>query len=201
MGSKEIGKLFVLLIVLAVGLGCSGGGGGGGDDDDNGGGGDPTVSPVCVAFVGDAADTVFADMDGASSCEDLVVNVAMTSVTDVFGVGFTVNFDDSVVTYQGFDSSSSHLASDGASLIPDGDSPSDASGGSVLIGLTRIGSTGVDFTGASETVLKLRFRRVGSTEAGDEGLMSFSGTNVFDSNTPPTPKGGIGFSGGMFDID
>lgn len=184
------------LAALAAGVSACGGGSSGG-----GGGGGMMPNPACVAFAGStapSASTVTADDGSGSTCALAEVEIVATDVAGVFGAAFTVTFDPAVVQYVSVDTSDSHLRTGGTSLqVLDGNPPAGAS--EVVIGITRVASTAVDFVG-SQTLCRLRFQRVGG--AGTMSALGFKDERLLDVGNPnPGPIPGVTFSGGTFTVN
>lgn len=178
MRSARIASLAAL---LAAG-GCGGGGGG--------------VQERCIGFLASADPapaTAVARQAAGSTCGEVVIEIVLTDVSDVFAVEFTASFDTAVAAYDGYSLAGSHLASDGAQvLVLESKQP-----GAVSLGLTRANSSsGVSFAGGRGLV-RLLFRRAGTA---DRGPLSFSSTRVFGSEQPPVEKPGIEWIGGTFQV-
>ena len=174
----------VLTGILLVSAGCGGG--------DSGG---ATAAP-CLSFVGaqaPAAGRVVArPLAGGGTCAARAIEIVVTDVNDVFGAQLTVNFDATQVSYGGASSQGSFLTSGGAQVSVQ----QDGTGGTVTVGISRVGvSTGVNVTG-SQVLIRLTFAplAVGSS------TLSITSAQLFGSQTPPLPKPGLTWSGGSFTI-
>jgi len=171
----------VLSILLGTGLliGCSTAGGGDGEGDKSGPGSCLDFVPITAPSPGNLA----ARKGAGSTCDLLEVELIITDVTDVFEVNFSITLDSSVAAFDSIDTSTSFLRDDGTDL---------AVIQNPVIGITRLGSTGMDATGSKELV-KLYFSR--NLLSGVSNL-NFNATQVFGSETPPTEKNGITWTGG-----
>jgi len=173
----------VLTGILLVSSGCGGGDGGG-----------ATAAP-CLSFVGaqaPAAGKVVARLAAGGSCAARAVEIVVTDVSDVFGAQLTLNFDASKLAYGGASSQGSFLTSGGAQVSVQ----QDGTGGTVVVGISRIGvNTGVNVTG-SQVLIRFTFAplAVGSS------TLSITSAQLFGSQTPPQPKPGLTWSGGSFTI-
>jgi hypothetical protein len=179
----------LLLVLAAATAGCSSGG--------NGGGG--MLTPEGCLGLQDAAagasGTVVAAED-STDCDDLVVELAVTGVDDLFGAQFTVNFNPTHVSLQGVSKTGSVLESGGATVT----TPllNEIAPGQVQVGFTRQASTGVDVPGTAPLAW-LMFRRVAS--AGSSGSLSFTDPALFDSDTPPQEIASITWFGAELVIE
>lgn len=150
----------------------------------------------CVGFFASADPapaTAVARQAAGSTCGEVVIEIVLTGVADVFAVEFTAAFDGAVVAYEGYSLAGSHLASDGAQvLVLESRQP-----GAVSLGLTRANPAGgVSFAG-SLTLVRLLFRRAGTA---DTGALAFSSTRILGSEQPPEEKPGIEWFGGTFHV-
>ena len=107
---------------------------------------------------------------------------------------FTLTYDTTVVGFIDFDMTNSHLSSDGTQLqaIVQENQP-----GTLTVGLTRTGSTGIDFNG-TEPLISIRFSRVA---ASGTAVLGFANSELFDSNAPQQPIPGIQWFGGTFQVN
>ncbi|HEX5043031.1 MAG TPA: hypothetical protein VFV75_08995 [Candidatus Polarisedimenticolaceae bacterium] len=174
----------LLTAILLVSSGCGGGDGGGG-----------AAAAPCLSFVGlqaPAAGRVVARLAAGGSCAARAVELVVTDVSDVFGAQFVLTFDATKVSYAGASSQGSFLTSGGAQVsVQEG-----GGGGSVSVGISRIGvSTGVNVTG-SQVLIRLNFAPV----AAGASTLSLGSAILFGSQTPPQPKPGLTWSGGSFTI-
>jgi len=169
-------------------LACGGSGGGGGV---------VTLPATCVQFVDGQAPTsgqVTSRQGGGSTCEKAAVELVITDVNDVFGVGFTVHYDPTLFAFTGVKTNGSLLASGGADvLVLDSGPP-----GQVLVGASRVSPSGVDAIG-TQLLLTLSFKRL--AESGS-GQLTFTDTKVLEPGNPPPPTEipNISWSGGKLRI-
>ena len=161
-----------------------------------GGGGSDPIPTACITFEAaavPAGSTVVARQASGSTCGMVQVELVLTGVTDVQTVEFKVDFDDSVASYEGLSLAGSMLASGGANVnVFEDEAP-----GQVTINLSRFNS-GIDFV-PSGTVVRLIFGKATDADTAT-GTLSFSGTQIFDSDAPPQEKGGIQWFGGDLQI-
>ena len=182
-GSRSKIAVMVLATLLAV-TGC-------------GGGGSRTagaVSSSCLSYApasGPVSSTVVTSSGGGSSCGVLELEFVITQITDVFGGSFTVNYDPSFMNFDSASVVGSHLGSDGAML----DIQAGIAAGEVSIGITRLASTGIDFTGANQVLIKVLFARTQSSGTATAPLTITDG-RLLGSETPPVEKPGITWHGG-----
>ncbi len=177
--------LSIALLALSVlpALGCGG----------SGGAAAPPINFVYAPATG-ASPSVTTDLGAASDSSVAVIEIYVTDVFDVFGANFTLNFDTAVVAYTGFDVVGSHLASDGEAVEPVVDQTQP---GEVTVGLTRLASTGIDFSGR-QFLIRIRFLR--KTTAGTTAL-AFASNDLLNSMTPPQPIPGVQWFGGTFQVN
>ena len=154
IGGTTLRRRIVSLVVLAcfgVVSGC------GGSDSSNGG----MTPSTCVSFLSLDDPTTFTAVPGSSACSTIEVRILLNDVLNVFGGGFDLTFDPAVVQYNGMDTTDSHLASDGRTLLPAEPAPETWPGrGEVPIGVTRTPPLdGVDFD-ASQEFCSLSFKKV-----------------------------------------
>jgi len=137
-----------------------------------------------------AANTVVARQAAGASCDLIAVEFVVTGVSDLFATAFTVQFDSAVVSYESLTIIGSVLSSDGAALQV----IEQESAGQVVIGITRVASTGIATDGILVTLI---FRRLA---ASGTSPLSFTGESLLDSSTPPAPIASVWF-GGTFTIN
>jgi len=158
----------------------------------SGGGSDP-IPTACITFEAaavPAGSTVVARQASGSTCGMLQVELVLTGVTDVQTVEFKVDFDDSVASYEGLSLAGSMLGAN-VNVFEDEDP------GQVTINLSRFNS-GIDFI-PDGTVVRLIFGKATAADAAT-GTLSFSDTQIFDSDAPPQEKGGIQWFGGDLQV-
>jgi hypothetical protein len=128
------------------------------------------------------------------SCGTLRLELVATDVTDLFEASFRVTFDPTVMEYDSFSVTGSHLSSDGVQLqVFDA-----TAAGMVDIDVSRIGSaTGIDFNG--EVLISLSFDRVQSFGSASAPL-TISNELLQDSDAPPVVIGGITWFGGTVEL-
>jgi hypothetical protein len=183
-GRSAVSRLLGLALAGLLGSSC--------------GGGKTMVPASCLSLAAaalPAPSTAVARQGAASSCEEVVVDVVLTGVDDVFAASFDVTFDPSVARYRGSSTAGSRLASDGATVQV----LQTIQTGWVRIGVSRLNvTTGVDFT-APAPLVSLIFLPVGTAPAA--APLTFSSTRVLGSETPPQEKPGISWFGGTLRID
>ncbi len=160
---------------------------------------DPTDPPDCLSFApaqAPAAGRVAPQVDPSSTCDTLVLNMMVTSVTDLFGGGALVEFPTNLMNYAGISAAGSTLAQNGVAVevagtrpCPDGaDEWCRAPGtttGEVAVGISRFAGAapGVNVGVAPQRLLQLRFTR--GTGRGTTALSFPSDTKLFNSQLPP----------------
>jgi hypothetical protein len=129
-----------------------------------------------------------------TTCDDVVIELVVTDVTDLFAAEMTVTFNSAVAVYDGNSVIGSVLSSDGAQIeVLEHEQP-----GQVTLGLTRLAADGVDVTG-SAVLVKIMFQKP-ALDDGSTPLGIPSGS-LLGSETPPQVKGGIQWVGGTLTID
>jgi len=132
---------------------------------------------------------------GSGSTDSIaVVDIFVTDVLDVLSASFTLDFDRTTVAFLDFDTTGSHLGSDGATVQP---IVQQTQTGQLTIGLTRLSATGIDFNG-SHRLISVRFTRSASSGM---STLAFGNTHLLDDMTPPQSIGGVQWFGGSFRID
>jgi len=182
MGWTRAEKIVPLLVVFLLGAGlmpgCSSGGG------DN-----PVENPPCLRFDADSAPTsgeVTARRGSASTCDQLVLEIVVTDVADIWTVGAVVTYPNDIMTYRSMDSSETFLAEDGNNVIvEDGlDSEQDngdgATSATISISRTLLTEDNISATGQS-LFAALVFRRLAT---GGSGSVTFSGEQVWEAGDP-----------------
>lgn len=163
-----------------------------------GGGSDDAVVPMAgeLGFTPDsppATRAVTLALSGGSTGDQAVIDVQLTDVTSVHTASFTLSYDSSVVRYFDFDTTDSNLDSDGIQIqaIVHENMP-----GTLTVGLTRLGATGIEFSG-TRSLIELRFSRL--ADAGASPL-DFTNTDLL-GGAPPQPISNIVWFGGSFQIN
>lgn len=161
----------VIAGLLWFGTGCGGSGGGGGGPTEPP---PPTLPPSGVTFTPDRAasgNSVFLDAGSGGSATVFVLNVEVTSVTDLYGVGFVLKYPNNLLGYRkGSAQEGSFLAGERVELIVKQRSP-----GELTVGISRIREVpGVSGTGV---LLSLEF----DTRNAGSGSMNLSDEVAVDS--------------------
>jgi hypothetical protein len=159
----------------------------------------PTSSPTCMTFTpaqAPAAGFVAPQVDAASTCDILVLNMMVTDVDDLFGGGALLSFPTNLMNYTGISSTGSTLLQNGVAVEVAGDRPCPDAGdnwcrplgqffGEVTIGISRFSGVapGVNVGAAPERLLRLTFTK--GTGEGTTTLSFPSDTNLFNSQIPP----------------
>ncbi len=181
---------FCMLRCLALGMGVLIGGS---LSPGCGGGGGVVTPTVCIAFAPGSAPapgTIVAAQTSTGACDLVSIDLLVTGVTDIFAASFTVDYDQSIASYDRVSTSGSLLASDGRTV----EVLEDRRSGHVTIGLTRRGATtGIDAAGTA-LLVRLFFLKAGT--AAGSGSLGFSNTKLLGSETPPQEKQGMQWSGG-----
>jgi len=125
----------------------------------------------------------------------VTVELALTGINDVLALEFEASYDGSIASYTGYTLSNSHLASDGEQVEVMESSQS----GLLRIVMTRLADTGMNFLG-TDSAIRLYFRKAHASASG-AGTLSFSGTRVLGSETPPQEKAGIQWIGGTIRVE
>jgi hypothetical protein len=175
------GILAAAIVAFAGGLapGCG--------SDDNGG----MQTNSCVALqntTSPAPLTVVARDGNSGDCGLLRVDLVVTDVTDLFGANFTVTFPSNLLSFASASETGSVLTNGSAVSVQ----ASTPAAGQLVVGITRLGATGVNVTGGAQ-LLRLTFVRTGTSGNGTLGVAG----QLLDSDTPPTVIPGITMSGGM----
>lgn len=186
---KTAATLLQILVAVALLAGCSG------DGDDTPG---SVLDPPCMYFDGvtsPSASSVTAVQGAASGCDRLEVVLEIRGVTDIDRVEFTVVFNASRTTYDGYSLIGSVMGEDeGVDL----DVTETTGTGTLSMTLDRIpGPPGVDAVDP-ETLVRLYFDRVT-----DAGFSTFSISNeiILGSEVPPQIKSGIVWNDGTIWLD
>ena len=175
------GILAAAIVAFAGGLapGCG--------SDDNGG--VQTNSCVALQNTTSPAPLTVVARDGISGdCGLLRVDLVVTDVTDLFGANFTVTFPSNLLSFASASETGSVLTNGSAVSVQ----ASTPAAGQLVVGITRLGATGVNVTGGAQ-LLRLTFVRTGTSGNGTLGVAG----QLLDSDTPPTVIPGITMSGGM----
>ena len=159
----------------------------------------PTDPPTCMSFVpaqAPAAGLVAPQVDPASTCDILVLNMMVTNVNDLFGGGALLEFPTNLMTYTGISSAGSTLTQNGVAVEVAGDRPCPDAGvnwcrpvgqfnGEVTIGISRFSGVapGVNVGGTPERLLRLTFTKGAGN--GTTTLDFPSDTSLFNSQIPP----------------
>ena len=154
----------------------------------------PAPNLVFVPASAPAPGTVTSATGTGSTGDRAVIDVQVTDVMDVHAASFTLTYNTAVVGFIDFDTTGSHLGSDGTQLqaIVQENQP-----GTLTVGLTRLGATGIEFNG-TEPLISIHFSRAA---ASGTASVDFVNTELLDSNAPPQPIPGIQWFGGSFQID
>ena len=169
------------LVAFAGGLapGCG--------SDDNGG----MQTNSCVALQNTTTPaplTVVARDGNSGDCGVLRVDLVVTDVTDLFGANLTVTFPSSQISFASASEVGSVLTNNSAVSVQ----ASTPAAGQLVVGISRLSTTGVTVTGGAQ-LLRLNFVRVGSSGSGALGITG----QLLNSSTPPAVIPGITMSGGM----
>ena len=167
------------LMLFAASCGGSGGGDGG------------MVSTTCVDFTPatDPGVGKAVARENGGSCEEILLDLIVTDVDNLFAAEFTVTFNAALLTFQGLDATGSVLSSDGADV----EVLQQPVSGSAVVGISRIDTmTGIDVVGQGK-LISIRFRRFGPT---GNGAVGFTGTTLLDGQAPPQAVPGIQWFGG-----
>ena len=180
----NVSKTLLLFPIILLVVACGGGSDGGG----------MTTPTVCIDFTGGTAATsgsVVAQQGSGSTCDVVAVDLIVTGVNDLFGMGVTLSYDPAVASYEGLTTVGSVLAQGGVQV----QALELESSGQVLIGATRTGATtnGVNVAG-SQLLLRVLFRKVGS---GGMTTISYSDNQLLDAQQPPMSIPGISWSAGQ----
>jgi hypothetical protein len=159
-------------------------------------GGSPTAPAIVLTYVpllgsGPAVTTAAGN---GSSDSIAVVEINVTDVPDVLSASFTLEFDAAAVTFLDFDTTGSHLGSDGTTVQP---IVQQTQAGRLTVGLTRLAVNGIDFDGTG-LLLRVRFAR--SADSGTSAL-AFSNNDLLGDTAPPQSIPGVRWFGGSFRID
>ena len=154
----------------------------------------PPPNLVFVPASAPASGAVTLASGGGSTGDLAVIDIEVTDVMDVHTASFTLTYDSGVVGFIDFDTAGSHLGSDGTQLqaIVQENSP-----GTLTVGLTRLGATGIEFNG-TEPLISIHFSRVAATGTSS---LDFVNSDLLDATAPPQPIPGIQWFGGSFQVN
>jgi len=185
-GPTAFRLILAILFVVGTLAGCGSSSEDSGNDDFSG----PclALTPSGVPGTG----TVTLEEGSDSTCDDLEIDVMVTDVTDVFAVAFEFTYDSNFVTYQGYSTSGSFLGS--GPTVPVLEEFLDAN--RIGIGMGRLSQTGVNATG-TELLIHLHFKR--EQDSGTANV-AFGAAAILGSETPPLPKAGIDWFGGLLGV-
>ena len=138
--------------------------------------------------------SVTTELGPASTVTVAEIDIYATDVLDVLTAGFTLDYDPATVSFRDFDTTGSHLTSDGTTIQPFAQL---TGAGQVTVGVTRLGASGIDFNGR-QLLIRIRFTRV--TDNGVSAL-TFGNNELLDSMTPPQPISGVQWFGGSFQVN
>ncbi len=178
---NNLSAVATIAIMLLLVPGCS--------DDSS-----PISTELCIEFDGaqaPAPGTVSSRLGEDSVCEEAVVEIVATGLSDVFGIATTVEYDPEVAAYSGRSTIGSALGTD--LLVDIEEDPL----GTLTIGVTRVSTTGVDITG-TEVLIELFFEIWALNP--DSGPMTLENNCLLDSGTPPEPIAGVTCSGGTLAV-
>jgi hypothetical protein len=171
--------LGLLLTAVVVATAC---GGGGGSDGGTVGGG--SQSPISAAFTADEPQppsNSVAMAQGSKSGDLVTVRVNVVGVSGVYGTAFDVTYDSTKADYVSW--------SAGTLLEQGGNTPNYTvtvpSAGTVVVGASRTGSTGV--TASGQAIVNLTFR----VKATGTFPVTIQNSVLYDSQNPPQPLPGI----------
>jgi hypothetical protein len=170
MGWTRVEKIVPLLIFVLGASFMPGCGGNGGET--------PTENPPCLRFEADSSPTsgeVTARRASASTCDQLILEIVVTDIDDVWAMGSRVTYPHSLLTYRSMDTSDTFLDDDGVGLqLEDGvDNQVDNGNGTTTatFGVTRVGQDEPNISATGERILAtLVFRRVGTGGSGQLAL-------------------------------
>jgi hypothetical protein len=167
------------LALAALGTAC----GGGSSDGGTLGAGGGSQAPVSAGFTADEPQPGNATVAMAESSRsgDVVTVRIDVRAADVFGGAFDVTYDASNADFVGW--------SAGSLLEQGGNAPNYtvalSQNGTVVVGASRTGATGVAGTGQSIVNLSFRVRRSGTFP------VAFQNATLYGDQNPPQPIGGV----------
>jgi hypothetical protein len=180
MSVKNLSAVAIIATLLLVAPGCS-------DDA-------PTSTELCIEFdtaQAPAPGTVSSRLGDDSVCQEVVVEIVATDITDVFGFATTIEYDPEVAAYSGRSTIGSALGTD--LLVDIEEDPF----GTLTVGVTRVAATGVDITG-TEVLIELFFE-IWAVES-DSGPLTLGDNCLVDSGPPPEIINGVTCSGGTLTV-
>jgi len=130
----------------------------------------------------------------ASTASVAEIEIYVSDVLDVLSASFTLDYDPATVGFLDFDTTGSHLSSDGVTVQP---LVQLTGTGQVTVGVTRLGGTGIDFNGR-RLLIVIRFLRVTS---GGTSTLAFGNNDLLDTMAPPQPISGVQWFGGTFQVN
>jgi len=163
----------LLVGLFWVSAGCGGGGGGGGPTAPP----PPTQPPMGVTFTADApasANSVYLVAGSGGSPGRFVLDVEVQNVTDLYGVGFVLEYPAALLKFEKNGTTEGTFLSDNGAF--DTDLVAKArTAGEVTVGISRLGLVpGADGSG---TLLSLEF----TTRANGSGALVFAENDALDS--------------------
>lgn len=172
--------LFACAVVLIL-TGCGGGGGGGG-------GGTPTGVPqpgiTFTASGTPGADAVYLRRSTQSTASKLLLEVVANDVTDLFAVGFDLNYPGSILSYAKV-TQGSFLSNSGN--VKTSLQIAERQKGTLVIGLTRLG--GGSGRSGSGVLMTITFAAAGS----GSGTFTYDNQAAYSSDIRQTGEAIAGF--------
>lgn len=154
----------------------------------------PVSTELCIEFDSSqapASETVTSRLSEDSVCQEVVVELVVTDVNDVFGINTIIEYDPEVAAYSGRSTIGSVLGSD--LLVNIEENPI----GTLTVGVTRVAATGVDVTG-TEVLIELFFQ-IWAVDT-DSGPLTMGDNCLLDSGPPPDIINGVTCSGGTLAV-
>ena len=163
-------SLFAVLSLALLVHGCSSG-------DDDGDSPDPLSCSLNTRFSeGPLQNGAFMLLTASTPCGQLNLDVTVTSVSNIFTVGFDLTYPNSMFTFDGFSEGS--LLNQGSPTMPPFFSVVEASPGSIAVFATRFAPDGGVNAGGPTALITLRFR---ATQIGE-------GDILFDLSSSPVQE-------------
>jgi hypothetical protein len=162
----------------------------------------PVSTELCIEFdsaQAPAPGTVTVRLSDDSVCEEVVVEIVVTDVDDVFGLRTVIEYDPDVAYYNDEWSALNSIL--GADLLVNIE---EDPVGTLTVGVTRVATTGVDITG-TEVLIELFLQRW-AIDA-DSGPLTIEDGCLLDSGDPnanppvgPDTIPGVTCSGGTLAV-